>query len=147
MIKRTYHLPGTMPEHIFFDNSCSIKKIVKNDLVFHNVGFTIDVFHFDCKHSATDLFCQQNCNPATYPELLGESGKGWYFNSFIAKQTNVWLGGYQSICQEMTAHHFNFFLDEMIHQRNIITKSKLKRGGFKDMAYSSGDHHIAWTLQ
>ena len=131
MIKRTYHLPGTMPEHIFFDNNCSIKKIVKNDPVFQNVGLTVDVFHFNCKHSTADLFCQQNCNPSAYPELLGEGGKGWYFNSLIAERTNVWLGGYQSICQEMTAHHFNFFLDEMIHWRNIITKSKLKKGGFK----------------
>ena len=131
MIKRTYHLPGAMLEHIFFDNNCSIKKIVKNDLVFHNVGLTVDVFHFNYKHSAADLFCQQNCNPAAYPELLGEGGKGWYFNSSIPEQTNAWLGGCQSICREMTAHHFNFFLDEMICQRNIITKSKLEKGGFK----------------
>ena len=85
MIKRTYRLPGTMPEHIFCDNNCSIKKIVKNDPVFHNVGLTVDVFHFNCKHSTADLFCQQNCNPAAYPELLGEGGKGWYFNSSIAE--------------------------------------------------------------
>jgi len=98
-----------MLEHIFFDNNCSIKKIVKNNPVFQDVGLTVDVFHFKCKHSNEDLFCQRNCNPSAYPELLGENGKAWYFNSSIAEQTNAWLGGYQSICHEMTAHRFNFF--------------------------------------
>ena len=129
MIKRTYRLPGTMPEHIFFDNNCSIKKIVKNDPVFDKVGLTVDVFHFKCKHSEEDLFCQSNCNPSAYPELLGENGKAWFFNSSVAEQTNAWLGGYQSICREMTAHRFNFFLDEMIRRRNIITKKKLAKEG------------------
>ncbi|KAF8810914.1 hypothetical protein BYT27DRAFT_7221761 [Phlegmacium glaucopus] len=131
MIKRTYHLPGTMPDHIFFNNNCSIAKIVKNDPVFKNVGLTVDVLHFNCKHSDKDIFCQEHCNPVAYPELLGENGKTWYCNSSIAEQTNTWLGGYQSICHEMTAHCFNFFLDEMIRQRNIITKRKLEKEGCK----------------
>ena len=131
MIKRTYRLPGTMPEHIFFDNNCSIAKIVKNNPVFKNVGLTVDVFHFNCKHSEKDQFCRDNCDPAAYPELLGENGKAWYFNSSVAEQTNAWLGGYQSICREMTAHRFNFFLDEMIRHRNIMTKQKLEKEGSK----------------
>ncbi|KAF8802794.1 hypothetical protein BYT27DRAFT_7226251 [Phlegmacium glaucopus] len=122
---------STMPDHIFFDNNCSIAKIVKNDPVFKNVGLTVDVFHFNCKHSDKDLFCQEHCNPVAYPELLGENGKAWYFNSSIAEQTNAWLGGYQSMCREMTAHRFNFFLDEMIWRRNIITKKKLEKEGCK----------------
>ena len=65
---------------------------IKNDPVFHTVGLTIDVFYFNCKHSTADLFCQQNCNAAAYPELFGEGGKGCYFNSSIAKQINAWLG-------------------------------------------------------
>ncbi|KJA20094.1 hypothetical protein HYPSUDRAFT_114200, partial [Hypholoma sublateritium FD-334 SS-4] len=84
---------------------------------------------FKCKHSEEDLFCQSNCNPSTYPELLGENGKAWFFNSSVAEQTNTWLGGYQSICREMTAHRFNFFLDEMIRHRNVITKKKLAKEG------------------
>jgi len=114
-----------MPDHIFFDNNCSIAKIVKNDPVFKNVGLTVDVFHFKCKHSEEDRFCQENCDPSKYPELLGEDGKAWYFNSSIAEQTNAWLGGYQAICREMTTHRYNFFLDEMIRCRNIMTKEKL----------------------
>ena len=105
IIKRTYRLPSTMPDHILFDNNCSITKI--------NVGLTVDVFHFKCKHSKEDQFCQENCDPSKYPELLGEDGKPWYFNSSIAEQTNGRLGGYQAICWEMSAHRYNFFLDEM----------------------------------
>jgi hypothetical protein len=64
-----------MPEHIFFDNNCTIAKIVKNDPVFQYVGLTVDVFHFNCKHSKKDQFCQANCNPAAYLELLRENSK------------------------------------------------------------------------
>ena len=129
MIKQTYRLPGTMPEHIFFDNNCSIAKIVKNDPVFQNVGL-VDVFHFKCKHSEEDRFYQENFDPSKYPELLGEDGKPWYFNSSIAEQTNAWLGGYQAICREMSAYRYNFFLDEMIHRHNIMTKEKLMKQNY-----------------
>src|SRR6266487_5911899 len=122
MIKRTFRVVGQMPSHIFFDNNCSLAKHVKDDPVFANVGLPVDVFHFKCKHSESDTFCQQNCNPALFPELFGPDGKGWYFNSSIAEQTNAWLGGYHSICQEMLADKYDFFLDEMILQRNKVTK-------------------------
>lgn len=31
--------------------------------VFKNVRLTVDVFHFKCKHSEKDVFCQEHCNP------------------------------------------------------------------------------------
>ena len=127
MIKRTYRFPGIKPDHIFFDNNCSLAKAVKNDPFFKDIGLTVDVFHFKSKHSEADIFCQSNCNPAAYPELLGENGKQWYFNSSVAEQTNAWVGGYHSICREMRVDRFNFFLDEMIRRRNIITHAKLKK--------------------
>jgi hypothetical protein len=120
-----------MPEHIFFNNNCTIAKIVKNDPVFKYVGLTMDVFHFNCKHSKKDQFCWANCDPAAYPELLRENGKAWYFNSSVVEQTNAWLRGYQSICWEMTAHWFNFLLHKMICCRNIMTKKKLEKEGSK----------------
>lgn len=129
MIKRTYCNASTKPDHIFFDNNCSIAKAVKNDPFFRNVGLTVDVFHFKCKHSKKDQFCQDHCNPAAYPELLGEGTKQWYFNSSIAEQTNGWLGGYHAICREMQVHRYNFFLDEIIQRRNIMTLEKLEKGG------------------
>lgn len=119
-------MKGTMPNHIFFDNNCQLAKIVKNDPDFANVGLSVDVFHFKSKHKLTDRFCQENCNPAMFPELKGLDNKAWYFNSSIAEQTNVWLGGYHSICREMLVDKYNFFLDEMILRRNRMTFIKLE---------------------
>lgn len=128
MIKRTYR-GGFMPNHIIFDNNCSVAKHVKNDPDFENVGLAVDVFHFANKHAETDTFCQSNCNPALFPELLGENGKSWFFNTSIAEQTNVWLGGFHSICREMSVDMYNFFLDEMIMMRNTATRAKLTNKG------------------
>ena len=129
MVKRTYRIPGTMPDHIFFDNNCQLAKIVQGDPAFKNVGLSVDVFHFKSKHSITDTFCQTTCNPASFPELKGEGDKPWFFNSSIAEQTNVWLGGYHSICREMLVDKYNFFLDEMILRRNRMTREKLMKEG------------------
>ena len=89
----------------------------------------MDVFHFNCKHSTKDVWCQSNCNPVNYPELLGENGQGWYFNSSIAEQTNVWLGGFHSMLREMQVDRYNFSLDTMILLRNTMTRNKLQRDG------------------
>lgn len=114
------------PDHILFDNNCSVAKVVwGKDPFFDDIGLTVDVFHFKAKHSETDLYCQQYCNPVAYPELLLEDEKGWYFNSSIAEQTNVWLGGYHAICHEMLINKYTFFLDEMILHRNCMTREKL----------------------
>ncbi|TEB17856.1 hypothetical protein FA13DRAFT_1649942 [Coprinellus micaceus] len=130
LIRRVFRLTGTMPEHVFFDNNCTLKKTVgENDPDFKNTGLTVDVFHFSCKHSVTDTFCQAHCNPASYPELLGEGDKSWFFNSSIAEQTNVWLGGFFSMCREMGPERYDFFLDEMIRRRNKETLAKLKEMG------------------
>ena len=77
MIKRTYSMHGTMSDHIFFDNNCQLVKIIKNDSDFANIGLSVDIFHFKSKHKLTDTFCQENCIPASFPELkgLGASGK------------------------------------------------------------------------
>jgi hypothetical protein len=77
----------------------------------------------------TDEFCQTHCNPANFPELLGENGQSWYFNSSIAEQTNVWLGGFHAILREMSVDMFNFFLDEMIIHRNRLTMARLQEHG------------------
>jgi hypothetical protein len=86
------------PNHIIFDNNCGLAQHVKGDPFFENIGLSVDVFHFKSKHKETHMFCQENCNPAAFPELLGIDGKGWFFNSSVAEQTNVWLGGYHAIC-------------------------------------------------
>jgi hypothetical protein len=106
------------PDHIFFNSNCILAKLVKKDPFFDEIGLSVDVFHFNCKHSETNTFCQEHCNPATFPELMGEDRKGWCFNSLIAEQMNSWFGGYHSICWEMVVHKYNFFLDELIMRRN-----------------------------
>jgi len=128
MIKRTYH-GGFMPNHIIFDNNCTVAKHVKDDPDFANVGLAVDVFHFENKHADSDLFCQENCDPKKFPELRGTDGKAWFFNTSIAEQTNVWLGGFHSICREMAVDKYEFFLDEMITMRNRRTKEKLEKDG------------------
>lgn len=126
-LENTYAM-GYGPEHIIFDNNCRLKLAAKNRHWFLQRGLSVDVFHFGCKHSVNDKFCQENCNPSAFPELLRDDG-GWYFNSSIAEQTNVWLAGYNAICREMHVDKFNFFLDEMIIRRNKLTLEKLKKDG------------------
>jgi len=117
-----------MPNRILFNNNYTLGKMVKNNLIFKNAGLTMDVLHFTCKPTESDTFCQEHCNLNAYPELLRDNG-GWYFNSSIAEQTNVWLGGYHSMCQEMCVDKYNYFLDEMIMRKNHLTKAKLAKDG------------------
>jgi hypothetical protein len=128
MIKQMF-CHNLCPDHIFFDNNCTLAKMVKDNPFFCDIGLTIDTFHFKCKHLQTDIFCQTHCNPAAYPELISEDGKGWFFNSLITKQTNVWLGGYHAICREMLVDKYNFFLDEMVLHKNELVKAKLLNSG------------------
>ncbi|KAF8231037.1 hypothetical protein L208DRAFT_1279283 [Tricholoma matsutake] len=107
-MKNVFHT-GPKPKHIFFDNNCMLKRTFQNDEFFADIGLTVDVFHWSCKHLTQDMFCQQHCNPYCYPELQSKDGSGWYFNSSIAEQTNVWIGGYHTICWEMGVDKFNFF--------------------------------------
>lgn len=64
-----------------------------------------------------DTFCCNRCDPKHFPALLNADGS-WYFNTSIAEQTNVWLGGYHAIVREMLPVKYNLFLDEMILCRN-----------------------------
>ncbi|KAJ3541794.1 hypothetical protein NMY22_g3754 [Coprinellus aureogranulatus] len=125
-VKRTY-FGRQKPRQLIYDNNCSLKRHVAGDNWFDDILMPVDVFHFNCKHSLKDAFCQANCNPANFPDLLGEDGKKWYFNTSIAEQTNVWLGGFHSIVREMTADRFDFFLDEMIIMRNKQTMARLRK--------------------
>jgi hypothetical protein len=118
-----------MPNHIIFDNNCTVAKHVKHDPDFANVGLAVDVFHFENKHADSDEFCRENCDPKKFPELRGQDGKAWFFNTSIAEQTNVWLGGFHSICREMSVDKYEFFLDEMIMMRNRRTREKLEKDG------------------
>ncbi|KAF6740950.1 hypothetical protein DFP72DRAFT_836362 [Ephemerocybe angulata] len=126
-IKRTYlRRNQPMPNFIIFDNNCTLAKHVQRDPDFKDTGLFVDVFHHTTKHSKSDTFCQMKCNPHLAQGLKAEDGVGWFFNTSIAEQTNVWFGGYHSICREMTGVMFDFFLDEMILIRNIATIKRLE---------------------
>lgn len=133
-----------MPEIVIYDLGCQVFQHLKssgNDL-YKSVGFPVDVFHWTCKHKKTSDACAINCNPSNFEVLLRDDGTSWFFNSSIAEQTNVWLGGYHSILREMGVQKYNSFLDEMILHKNRIIKDKLKKDGacpsyISDLIYTS----------
>ncbi|KAJ7612384.1 hypothetical protein DFH06DRAFT_1345128 [Mycena polygramma] len=122
--------PGSMPSYIFYDNNCSFLKHLRacGETYFQDVGLPVDVFHFKCKHSEGDIFCQTHCNPACFRELFNSEGK-WIFNSSAAEQANVWFGKFQNIVQDMPILKYNFFLDEMISLHNERTAADLQAQG------------------
>ncbi|KAJ7367255.1 hypothetical protein DFH08DRAFT_1005692, partial [Mycena albidolilacea] len=122
--------PGTLPSYIFYDNNCSFLKHLQasGDHYLDNVGLPVDVFHFKCKHSEADVFCQLHCNPARFRELIDAEGK-WVFNSSAAEQANVWFGKFQNIVQDMAVIKYNFFLDEMISVHNERIAGELRSQG------------------
>lgn len=126
MLKRVY-ASGVMPNHFIYDSNCLLKKHVEGGPAFANVAMTVDVFHFKTKHFEGDIYCQKNCNPSAYPELLGEGDKPWFFNSSVAEQTNAWCGKFYAVCHEMGSEKYEFFLDEMIIMRNAATVKRLAR--------------------
>jgi hypothetical protein len=131
MVKKTFSVPGARkPEHLIYDSNCNALKEVeaRNDDWFVGVGMCVDAFHLRTKHKATDTFCRTRCDPKHYPELINPDGS-WYFNSSIAEQTNVWLGGYHAIVREMLPVKFNFFLDEMVMRRNRALAEKMTKTG------------------
>jgi hypothetical protein len=133
-VEKTFSVPRAhKPEHLIYNTNCDAKQQVmahpEQWSWFQDVGMTVDVFHFLNKHDVGHVFCQEHCNPAKYPELMGPDGTTWFFNTSVAEQTNVWFGGYHSICREMIEVKYNFFLDEMIRLRNQITVAKLQADG------------------
>ncbi|KAJ7051020.1 hypothetical protein C8F01DRAFT_1343341 [Mycena amicta] len=129
-LRKTFRANDSMADIVFYDNNCTLYKHLAriNDPLMETVGFPVDVFHWQCKHKKEGVECAYHCNPLLFPELVGE-GKAWQFNSSIAEQTNVWLGGYHAILREMGATKFDFFLDEMILRKNRLTVAKLEAEG------------------
>jgi hypothetical protein len=127
-LMRSYPYPRSLPSFIFYDNACSLVKMLDamkrrgdpQGSYFDSCGLPVDVFHFWCKHKLTDTVCDEKCNALNWPQLTTEEGS-WRFNSSRAEQTNVWIDGYKSILREMQVDHYRFFLDEMVKRRNRFT--------------------------
>jgi hypothetical protein len=95
---------------------------------FDSCAMPVDVFHFKSKHKESDSQCNEDCNPAKWPELQTGDGK-WRFNSSAAEQSNVWFGEFQAMVREMDAVRYCFILDEMIKQRNRLVVDELRQKG------------------
>jgi len=88
-----------MPNIIFYNNNCGLYRhlVAEGDDLYKQVGLPVDVFHWECKHKKSDVECSVHCNPHNFPDLLAPDGNGWMFNSSIAEQMNIWLGGYHAM--------------------------------------------------
>lgn len=104
-LKHTFpsEYPGAMPCYMFFDNNCHLLASLEkaNDHYFDNVGLPVDVFHALHKHKESDDYCQRNCNPSCYPDLVTANGE-WIFNSSAAEQINKWFGNFQRMVREFS---------------------------------------------
>ena len=96
----------------------------EHDTYFDRCALPVDPFHAKTKPKESDMFCNQHCNAARFPDLLLENKK-WRFNSSAAEMTNAWLGGFQAMVREMRPARYDFFLDEMVMQKNQLTRDRL----------------------
>ena len=106
-LQATYPDRRLLPTFVFYDKACHLLSHLKasGDTYFTDVAFVVDVFHAHNKHHETDTFCNINCNPAHFQELV-DSEEKWVFNSSAAEQVNAWFGGFQSMTREMTVARY-----------------------------------------
>lgn len=128
-LHRLFPTPCSLPRVIFYDNACHLKKLLLSldDHHFDQCALPVDVFHMKSKHKETDEFCGLHCNPALWSDLY--ENEHWRFNSSAAEMTNAWFGGFHSMVREMREDRYDFFLDEMIKQRNRTIIYDLKVHG------------------
>ncbi len=119
--------PILLPQVIFFDNACSLKRhlIALKDTYFDCCIMPVNAFHAKTKHKETDTICNQHCNAAQWPDLF--ENDRWIFNSSAAEMTNAWVGGFQAMVREMRAARYGFFLDEVMKWRNQLTIEELSK--------------------
>ncbi|RPD59431.1 hypothetical protein L227DRAFT_503555, partial [Lentinus tigrinus ALCF2SS1-6] len=125
------HLPRSRPSFLIYDNSCTLLKHIRASRLedLSHTALTVDVFHANTKHSDSDEFCQENCNPALFPELYDDEDRRWVFNSSVCEQVNAWFGRFLPVVREMSEVHYNFFLDEMIAIYNEYRERVLANRG------------------
>ncbi|KZO97680.1 hypothetical protein CALVIDRAFT_479910 [Calocera viscosa TUFC12733] len=131
MLRAVFPTANSVPDILFYDNNCHLRRhlLASGSSHFASMGQPVDVFHFKAKHSEQDAYCGQHCNPLLFPDIYDADTKKWFFNSSAAEQANVWINGYHSIVHDMEVTAFNFFLDEMIKERNRFLVHTLERQG------------------
>ncbi|POW07728.1 hypothetical protein PSHT_09832, partial [Puccinia striiformis] len=121
--------PTNMPQVILYDSACKLLAHIYKSTSEERDRFTesivaVDAFHFK-SHKEDDCFCRKWTDPNLYPQLKKDGS--WIFNSSAAEMTNIWYGGFASICRNMTAVQYNFFLDEMVRLHNIWICERLSQ--------------------
>ncbi|KNE94329.1 hypothetical protein PSTG_12354 [Puccinia striiformis f. sp. tritici PST-78] len=115
--------PTSMLQVILYDSACKLLAHIYKSTAEERDRFTesivaVDAFHFK-SHKEDDCFCRKWTDPNLYPQLKKDGS--WIFNSSAAEIANIWYGGFASICRNMTAIQYNFFLDEMLLQNYVAT--------------------------
>lgn len=125
-IKETF--PQGLPEVVFYDNACRLTEHIYHgdgDIKdFEGTVIPVDPFHHR-SHAGSDTFCQRFTDPKLFPDIQ-ENGK-WIFNASAAELTNIWYGGFASMCRNMHSIKYNFFLEEMVALRNEWLIKKLEK--------------------
>ncbi|KZV74680.1 hypothetical protein PENSPDRAFT_625680 [Peniophora sp. CONT] len=127
-LKAVYPTEASLPDVIFYDNACGLRRHLRTqrDHHFDRCIMPVDVFHMKTKHKPGNQLCETDCNAVNYPALYNAITKKWRFNSSAAEMVNAWFGEFQSIAREMRKERYEFFLDEMIKQRNHLTVKQLQ---------------------
>jgi hypothetical protein len=131
MLRAVFPWRNSVPDILFYDNNCHLRRHVHatpNDPLQH-MGQPVDIFHFKSKHKESNDYCGQHCNAMLFEDLYDAETKTWHFNSSVAEQTNVWINGYHAIVHDMEATCYDFFLDEMIKERNCFWVDNLEQQG------------------
>ncbi|KAE9403482.1 hypothetical protein BT96DRAFT_1080003 [Gymnopus androsaceus JB14] len=112
-----------LPEVCFYNNNCRLYCYLNahDDPIKDELCLPVDPFHWKCKHKKTDIEFTE-----LREDTEDQNGK-WVFNSSVAEQNNVWLGGYLALVREMGFVKYNFFLDEMIRRKNEMILAKLAK--------------------
>ncbi|KAG2348654.1 hypothetical protein BDR05DRAFT_874186 [Suillus weaverae] len=107
LVEKIFSLPcARKPQHMIYDSNCNA--LHEEHRFFRGIGMCVNAFHHKMKHKGSDTYCWEHCDMRAYPELMDDK-RGFYFNSSIAEQTNVWFGSFHNICQEMTPIKYDFF--------------------------------------
>ncbi|KAI0310443.1 hypothetical protein OF83DRAFT_1228775 [Amylostereum chailletii] len=139
-LRYLFPTPYSLPHILFYNNACKLLKRIREaqeEAYFSHCKMPVDVFHMRTKHKDSDAFCGEHCNPITIPGLV-KDGK-WRFNSSAAEMTNAWFGGFQSNVREMRPERFDFFLDEMIKQRNRMIVLDLQKRSLRPYSIPRSD--------
>ncbi|KZT50752.1 hypothetical protein CALCODRAFT_422480, partial [Calocera cornea HHB12733] len=132
---RVFPWRNSLPNVIFYDNNCQLHRYMAERPTlkrhFEGTALVVDVFHFKCKHSEADVYCSTHCNAMAYPQLYDAATQTWTFNSSACEQTNAWLNKYRGIVRAMLPVQYEFFLDEVIKERNRFLVSELENNNHR----------------